>query len=283
MSHQEYDMRIAVLDFNNGYPNQGMGNIRDILQRYAADHELRLDIETFNVRQRHELPDTSFNVYISSGGPGSPFEDEATVWEERYFKLIGDLHAHNETARQAARKFMFFICHSFQLACRYFKVGEVCRRRSPSFGVFPVHKTLAGQSERLLTQLPDPFYTVDSRDWQVIATDTSQLRDVGAEVLAIEKERTHVPLERAVMAVRFSPEMVGMQFHPEADAIGMQNYLLGEERKQHVIQQHGQAKYDDMMLQLADPDKIMLTQHLVLPAFLDVARQSYGELQDAVV
>lgn len=276
-------MRIAVLDFNNGYPNQGLGNIRDILQRYAADNELRLDIETFNVRQQHELPDTTFQVYISSGGPGSPFEDEATVGEERYFKLIGDLYAHNETALQAERKFMFFICHSFQLACRYFKVGEVCRRKSASFGIFPIHKTLAGRSEQLFAQLPDPFYTVDSRDWQVIAADISQLRGFGAEVLAIEKERTHVPLERAVMAVRFSPEMIGMQFHPEADAIGMQKYLLDDEQKQKVIQQHGQAKYDDMMAQLADPDKIMFTQHLVLPTFLDVARQSYGELKDAAV
>ena len=283
MNSQGHDMRVAVLDLNNGYPNQGMGNIRDILRRYAADHGVRLHVEEFDVRQRHELPDTSFNVYISSGGPGSPYEDEGSVWEEMYFKLIGDLCAHNETALLADRKFIFFICHSFQLACRFFKVGNVCLRKSPSFGVFPTHKTLSGHAEQLFVQLPDPFYTVDSRDWQVVGADVSHLHVIGAEILAIEKEREHVPLERAVMAIRFSPEMIGTQFHPEADANGMRKHLLDEARKQKVIEQHGLVKYEDMIQHLEDPDKIMLTQHLVIPTFLDVARQSCCETHEAVV
>ncbi len=283
MNLQAHDIRVAVLDLNNGYPNQGMGNIREILQRYAIDNGIRLHVEEFDVRQRQELPDTSFNVYISSGGPGSPFEDEGTVWETTYFKLIGDLCAHNESALPGDRKFVFFICHSFQLACRYFRVGNVCLRKSTSFGVFPTHKTLAGQSERLFAQLPEPFYTVDSRDWQVVEVDQQHLRAISAEILAIEKERPHVPLDRAVMAIRFSPEMIGTQFHPEADANGMRKHLLDETRKQKVIEQHGLAKYEDMMLHLEDPDKIMLTQHLVIPTFLDVAFQSCYETQEAAV
>lgn len=283
MNTQLYDMRVAVLDLNNGYPNQGMGNIRDILQRYALDQGVRLHVEEFDVRQRNELPDTSFNIYISSGGPGSPYEDEGSVWEAAYFKLINDLYVHNQMAFAANRKFMFFICHSFQLACRHFKVGNVCIRKSTSFGVFPAHKTLAGHAEQLFAQLPDPFYTVDSRDWQVVGVDMGHLGAFGAEILAIEKERAHVPLERAVMAVRFSPEMIGTQFHPEADANGMRRHLLDGERRQKVIEQHGLAKYEDMVAHLEDPDKIMLTQHMVIPTFLDAARQSYFETHEAVV
>ncbi|MEI9933338.1 MAG: hypothetical protein WDM71_00415 [Ferruginibacter sp.] len=39
--------------------------------------------------------------------------------------------------------------------------------------------------------------------------------------MAIEKERPHVALPRAIMAVRFNDYMIGFQFHPEADAVGM--------------------------------------------------------------
>src|SRR5690606_24355178 len=103
------NMRIALLDFNKGYPNQGIDNIHDILQRYAAEKGLELYLDVFDVRQRHEIPDLSYDVYISSGGPGSPLEESATVWESRYFKLIGDLISHNNVALPTERKFSFFI------------------------------------------------------------------------------------------------------------------------------------------------------------------------------
>lgn len=276
-------MRIALLDFNKGYSNQGIGNIHSIVQRYAAEKELRLDVTVFDVRRRHEVPDLSFDAYISSGGPGSPFDESATVGEARYFKLIGDLVAHNNVASPTERKFAFFICHAFQLACRYFRVGTVCQRKSASFGVFPVHKTLTGRSESMFAALPDPFYAIDSREWQVVTVDRGYLRTSGMEVLAIEKERPHVPLERAVMAVRFSPEMIGTQFHPEADAERMRAYLMEADRKRQVVGQHGMSKYEDMLRCLEDPAKIMLTQRAVLPAFLDVARQAQDEVRDAVI
>jgi len=45
--------------------------------------------------------------------------------------------------------------------------------------------------------MEDPFYAVDSRDYQVIEPDHQQLQRIGATILAIEKERPHVLLERA--------------------------------------------------------------------------------------
>lgn len=276
-------MRIALLDFNNGYPNQGVGNIHAIVQRYAAENGLRLDVDVFDVRRRHEVPDLSYHVYLSSGGPGSPLDESASVGEVRYFKLIGDLVAHNDGALPADRKFAFFICHAFQLACKYFKVGTLSRRKSAAFGALPVHKTLPGRSDGVFAALPDPFYAIDSREWQVVAADTGRLRTSGMDILAIEKERPHIPLERAVMAVRFSPEMVGTQFHPEADAEGMRTHLLAAGRKSQVVQQYGAAKYHDMLQCLQDSTKIARTQRAVLPAFLDAARQARNERQGAVV
>jgi homoserine O-succinyltransferase len=106
---------------------------------------------------------------------------------------------------------------------------------------------------------------------QVIQPDMQQMRKLGATLLAIEKERPHVPLERAIMAIRFNENMVGTQFHPEADASGMSMYLQREDKKQTVIQNHGFEKWRSMIDQLIDPDKIRYTYSHVIPNFLQQA------------
>jgi homoserine O-succinyltransferase len=120
---------------------------------------------------------------------------------------------------------------------------------------------------------------VDSRDWQVISPDHEHIQEIGASILALEKIRPHVPLERCIMAVRFTPEMIGTQFHPEADAEGMAAYLSTEEKRLAVIENHGEDKYYSMIRQLNDPDKIMLTQRMILPTFLDKAINSMSTVE----
>jgi hypothetical protein len=126
--------------------------------------------------------------------------------------------------------------------------------------VFPVHLTEEGKEEMVLENMPDPFYVVDSRDWQVIQPDIERMNAMGASILCVEKDRPHVPYERAIMAMRFNEYMIGTQFHPEADAPGMSMYLQTEEKKQTVVENH-------------DPDKIMFTYAHVLPNFLNTALQ----------
>jgi len=65
--------------------------------------------------------------------------------------------------------------------------------------------------------------------------------------------------------------MVGTQFHPEADPVGMAHYLQQEEKKKIVISHHGEDKYFDMLEHLYDEDKIKRTHNTILPRFLDVA------------
>ena len=166
---------------------------------------------------------------------------------------------------------MLFICHSFQLACRCFEIANVTARKSTAFGVFPVHYEKDVADEPIFAGLNDPFYAVDSRDYQVVQPDEQKLHDMGGKILAIEKERPHVDLERAVMAARFNEYMVGTQFHPEADAIGMSRYLQTEERKKIVVANHGEEKWQSMIDQLNDPDKIQHTYSHILPNFLNNA------------
>ncbi len=258
-------LRVAVLDMNNNLPNQGMRCILQIIRNFQERDHVDLVYDVFNVRGSDELPDLSYDVYISSGGPGSPLaSDEA--WEPRFFQLIDDLFDWNE--RNAKKKFVFLICHSFQLVVRHLELGLLSKRRSTSFGIFPMHKEADGLTDPMLKGLPDPFYAVDSRDYQITKPNKSRLRTFGASILCREKIRPHVPLDRAIMAIRFSDEVMGTQFHPEADNQGMLLHMKAEERRKQIVKVFGQRKYDDMVDYLQDPTKIALTESVILPGFL---------------
>jgi GMP synthase-like glutamine amidotransferase len=228
------------------------------------------------VRLKNEVPDMSYDIFISSGGPGSPLESRYTDWDENYFRWLSEVERWNNNPANEQKKYVLFICHSFQLACRHYNVGIVCKRRSTAFGVFPVHMLEEGYNEPVFSGLKDPFYIVDSRDYQVIQPNHKLLEDMGAKILCIEKNRPHVPYERAVMGIRFNEYMIGTQFHPEADAVGMSMYLQTEEKKKTVIEEYGEEKWRSMLHHLNDPDKIMWTYSHILPNFLN---QSIEQLQ----
>lgn len=268
---QGRSLRVAILDLYEGVPNQGMRCLREILHAFGERCGSDVLCDEFEVRIGQQVPDMSYDVYISSGGPGSPLDSEGSEWERHYFRWLRQVEQWNADPAHLGKKKVFFICHSFQLACRHFRVAEVSRRKSTSFGVFPVHLMHAGLEEPVFEGLPDPFYAVDSRDFQVLQPHHNRLHEMGGRVLCIEKERPHVPLERAIMAIRFSEHMIGTQFHPEADAMGMSLYLRTEEKKRTVVENHGYEKWQSMIEHLEDPDKILWTYSHILPNFLDEA------------
>ncbi|GAC1592158.1 MAG: hypothetical protein NVS3B19_13590 [Ginsengibacter sp.] len=262
-------LRVAILDLYQGVDNQGMRCIREILNQYGEINNIDLVWDEFEVRLEKQLPDLSYDIYISTGGPGSPLESKGSDWERAYFNWLGSVEKWNEE-EHTNKKFVFFICHSFQLVCRHWNLATVCERKSTSFGVFPIHLLEDGFSEIIFKGMPDPFYAVDSRDWQVIEPRMDILYR-GAKILCIEKERPHVPLERAIMAMRFNEYFFGTQFHPEADAIGMSLHLQTEEKKAMVIENYGIEKWQSMIDSLNDPDKISFTYAHVIPNFLNQA------------
>jgi GMP synthase-like glutamine amidotransferase len=264
-------LRVAILDLYDGFANQGMRCIREIITEFGAIEGIQITYAEYDVRQKLEVPDLSYDLYISTGGPGSPLDSEGSEWEARYFKWFSALEAFNASKNNLKKKPAFFICHSFQLICRHHGLGFVNKRKSTSFGVFPIHPIVETDTEPVFVGLKNPFYAVDSRDFQVTQPNHKKIREMGSRILCIEKDRPHVPLERAVMAIRFNPWMVGTQFHPEADAVGMSMYLQSEEKKATVIAAHGEEKWKSMIEHLEDPDKILYTQHHVLPNFLKEA------------
>ncbi len=273
-------LRIAILDLYEGQANQGMRCIRQIINEWSEAYSVETIFDEFEVRQLKQVPDLSYDIYISSGGPGSPIDSEGSAWEKVYFNWLTEVEAWNNNPQKHNKKFVFLICHSFQLVCRQYGVGDLDKRKSTAFGVFPVHVTMDGQKDPVFEGLRDPFFVVDSRDYQVTLPDWDKLKMIGATILCIEKYRPHVPYAQALMGVRFNPYMLGTQFHPEADAIGMSMYLKTEEKKKTVIENHGEEKWKSMVEQLNDPDKILWTYSHVLPNFLTVA---YKQLQQVLV
>ena len=258
------DIKLAILDLYNGEPNQGMRCIIDLVESYQ--NELSYDI--FDVRQHAEIPAIAdYDIYIASGGPGNPLMGDG-VWEEALYRWMDQVWAHNQIPG-ADKKYVFFICHSFQMACNHFELGTVNRRKSKSFGTFPVHLTDTGIQDPLFKGLPNPFTAADFRDFQLVQPNMEAIEDMGAEILALEKIRPHVPLERAIMAIRFSPEMIGVQFHPEADAPGMLQHFQAEPRMLHVLNNYGKKKYAQMIKDLSHPEKIELTHDTVIPRFIE--------------
>ena len=264
-------LKVAILDLYEGVPNEGMRCLRNILREFGEDNNIDVQFDEFEVRLRNEVPNMSYDVFISSGGPGNPLESRYNDWEKKYFGWLNDVERWNMNPDNLQKKFVFFICHSFQLSARYYNVGLVTKRKSTAFGIFPVHMLDDGFNEPVFAGLRDPFYAVDSRDFQVIQPNYSVIEEMGAKILCIEKERPHVPYERAVMGMRFNDYMIGTQFHPEADARGMTMYLHREDKKKTIIENYGEAKWKSMLEHLNDPDKILWTYSHVLPNFLNQA------------
>ena len=261
----EQTIKIAILDMYDGEPNQGMRCIIDIINRFNQIVTFKI----FDVRGKSELPDIKkFDIYISTGGPGNPLIGDGN-WDLKYYDFIDQLTEWNQ--ENNVKKHVLFICHSFQMACKHFGLAEITKRKDTSFGVMKIHKTLDCVNDPIYEGLSDPFYAVDSRDYQVVQPKLSMFKKKGAKIISLEKIRDHVQYERAIMAVRFSDYFVGTQFHPEADPISFIANLKNSVAREKIIKMKGKTKFRDMLEDLLDEEKIYKTNETLIPNFLRFA------------
>lgn len=261
-------LKVAILDLYGGTANDGIRGFEQILKLYKTWNNLDLSYEVFDVRKKLEAPGLNFDVYISSGGPGNPIDSEGSAWENKYWGVIDKLEDHN-LSNTAQKKFGLFVCHSFQLMCRKYQLGDINLRGLASYGVLPVYKTEEAANEPVFEGLADPFYAVDSRLWQVINPNENKFTKLGVRLMAVEKERPDANLPRAMMAIRFNEYFFATQFHPEAYVDGVKAVLLKDEKKKEVSTEHGVDTYAQMLKELQHPDKLTLTKNTMIPNFLD--------------
>ena len=132
-------VRIAILDLYEGVANQGMRCIREIIRQWGETNNLDIESKEFDVRLKKELPDSTWDIYISTGGPGDPLVSRFEDWDIAWCRWLDKMKRWNANPSNSQKKYILFICHSFQLASRYFNSGLVCKRKSTAFGVFPIH------------------------------------------------------------------------------------------------------------------------------------------------
>ena len=264
-------IKIATIDLYNNERNEGIRCIREIVsEAQSRNKELNISYEVFNTRFKDEIPALNNDIFISSGGPGSPFEGEGTKWEKNYFNLIQKIWDHNQN-NPKRKKYLFFICHSFQMMGRFFKFGRVSKRHSKSFGVMPFTITKEGKSDNILQRLSNPFYAADIRQFQVTEPDNKVFKELGAKILSFEIVDDNEKAQPALAAVRISDEIVGTQFHPEADPKSMLYHFKQDERKKQVVEKYGEERYFEMIKILERPDTIQKTRKTVIPSFLNYA------------
>ena len=259
-------IRIAILDMYDGEPNQGMRCILDIINRFNQI----VSFQIFDVRGKNQFPNIEkFDIYISTGGPGNPLEGNGN-WDLKYYDFIDQLVDWN--SKNEIKKHVLFICHSFQMACYHFGLAQITKRKSTSFGVMTMHKTEAGMNDSIFEGLPNPFYAIDSRDYQVVQPKLSIFKKKGAQIISLEKIRNHRgDYERAIMGVRFNEYIVGVQFHPEADPMSFISNLKNQERREKIIAMKGRTKFRNMLEDLLDEEKIFKTNETIIPNFLRIA------------
>lgn len=264
------EIKIAIMDMNDNTPNQGMNDIIALTKTFAENSPSKVSYLIYDVRHKNEIPKLNeFDIFLSSGGPGTPHKI-GEPWENKYTDLLDEIWQYN--LKSEDKKYLFLICHSFQMAVIHWDLCEVIPRESFSFGILPIYKTQ--KEEELFRNLENPFYAVDSRSFQCVKPNFKKLKSLGMKVVAIERIRPNVKLERAVMAIRFTNEIFGTQFHPEADSEDVMCRLVDENYKQILIDKIGIDNYKEVLKQADEEENLERTQSQIIPEFLKNAYQN---------
>lgn len=252
-------MRIALFDMNQGQPNRGIACIERVVLRELGPE---ISLRRYSVRDLNELPASidEFDACVSSGGPGDPWDGEHLEWEKKFFALMDQLVEHNARAtKPSAKKHFFAICHTFQLLSRYFKIADVTERRFHGMGIVPIHRERdeLAMHDPMIAGLANPFYVMDSRSWQVVNPDMGRIEALGARILCRESTAP----DAALTAIRFTPEIEGVQFHPEA---GMDDVraVLADPKNSELLTSA-----------IRDPEAVQPAYETILPGFLRRARE----------
>ena len=258
---QTAPIKIAIIDMYDGSPNVGMQCIDNILNNWTKSQNRLIEKTIFHLRDQCQVPDLNFDIYISTGGPGSPTDSINEDWDKQYVAWLEQAFLQ--------KKWVFLICHSFQIACRHFNIGNVCLRKSKQIGILPVHVT--HENHFIFEGLQDTFHALESRLYQIIEPNDHVIEKMNAKIIALEKSRPSIPLERAIMALAFSKNMTGVQFHPEAETNELIHYFHREDIKQPIVENFGLKKWDTIIDALEHPSLIEDTYAKMIPNFLNNA------------
>ncbi len=103
-------IRVAILmPSYEGHVNEGMRCIREILNQHRESNNIDLEWDEFDVRRSNQVPDMSYDLFISSGGPGDPLESRYSDWEKVYFTWLKNVERWNENPANLQKRSLCFL------------------------------------------------------------------------------------------------------------------------------------------------------------------------------
>jgi len=262
--------RLCIVDMNDGHVNQAIRCFRGIAARFFArvtTTNPRVKCELLEVSPRNtedDIPDA--DLYLSSGGPGSPFDGDGKEWVNRYYRFldrVADAAEDGGTDQQA----LFAVCYSFEMVIRHFKVAVMQPRAERKFGVMPVYMTTEGQEHPLTSPFNDRLFAFEHRNWEAVDLDTRRLAGLGGQLLARES-RDGVSKGRAVLGLDVTSGIEAVQFHPEADRAGVVSWVARPDQAAAFKATYGEVTYQAMLRTLDDPRRLARTFALMIPGWL---------------
>jgi GMP synthase-like glutamine amidotransferase len=256
---------------NNGHVNQAMRCFRGLVAEFFERVQRRnpaLACELVEISPRDtNLPiPTDCDLYLSSGGPGSPFDGDGEPWTFDYARFIDGV-VESVVRGGASQRALFAICYSFEVVVRHYHLAQIIPRTERKFGIMPVYTTLTGQRHPLLSAFGDRLFAFEHRNWEAVDLDERKLTSLGGTVLARES-RDGVSKGRALLGLDVAPGVEAVQFHPEADRAGVVNWISRPEQAAAFKATYGEFTYQAMMRTLDDPRRLARTYALVIPGWL---------------
>ena len=269
--HAGRTLRLCLVDMNEGHANQAMRCLRGIVDNFfqsvaSQNPTLACELVEVSPRDTGNLIPRDCDLYIGSGGPGSPYDGDGTAWAAD-FGQVCDTIMESTVRGGPDQKSMFAICYSFELLVKHYALAYIGARAERKFGVMPIYTTPDGQGHPLLSSFGDRLFAWEHRNWEAIDLDEARLRSLGGVLLARES-RDGVSKGRALLALSVGSGIDGVQFHPEADRAGVMNWVSRPDQSAAFKAVYGETTYQAMLRTLDDPRRLARTYALVIPGWL---------------
>ena len=264
-------LRVCIVDMNNGHVNQAMRCFRGIVDQFfervhAYNPDVPCEVVEVSPRDTNNPIPADCDLYLSSGGPGSPFDGDGEPWTFDYARFVDGV-VESVIQGGSDQRALFAICYSFEVVVRHYALAQIVPRVDRKFGIMPIYTTTAGQHHPLLAPFKDRLFAFEHRNWEAVDIDQRKLDSFGGSVLALES-RDGVSKGRAILGLDVAPGVEAVQFHPEADRAGVVNWIARPEQAAAFKATYGELTYQAMLRTLDDPKRLARTYALVIPSWL---------------
>jgi GMP synthase-like glutamine amidotransferase len=264
-------LRVCLVDMNAGHVNQAMRCLRSIVEQFfaravAQNPGLACSMSEVSPRDTDATIPRDADLYLGSGGPGSPFDGDGAAWSHD-FADFADGIAESASRDDENQRAIFGVCYSFELLVRHFAVATIALRTDRKFGVMPIYTTPDGRMHPLLSAFGERLFAFEHRNWEAVDVNAATLRSLGGRVLARES-RDGASKGRAILGFDIAPGVEAVQFHPEADRAGVVNWVARPEQAAAFKATYGESTYQAMLRTLDDPHRLARTYALVIPGWL---------------